>query len=675
RNSHLTITHDQPALIDPEHRTAELLDPETGAATQTIQLDLPADDEVVVSGSTDQARVLIVTGSRGELISCTFAGGCTAPVKLSSAGTDLGNPIEINNHAVVPDYSTGQATIVDLVGSRVVAQRQLFDRPARFELITHDGIIFFNDPNSNAAGVLDLTGDVRTVTKYAEGPAAGDVPPTPDPRTKADQVTKIDQRKQQQGLGLPGRTNSTTPPQPAPKPTASIVVRPGVQGVVGDEFELTMVLQPPSAAKVGWVFGDDTPAEGGITVRHRWQRPGTFTVRATATRDNGETVQSETAVTVAPAGTPPSIARLDIQRPRPVIGESVHFSADTTGQRPDSWRWTVTKPGTAAPEVTSDTAAFDHRFAATGVYTVSLTITSGAKTAQSTKQLTVSRGAVKVWGEDPNEVLREVPEAASNGVIAIDGGDRHCLALKADGSVIAWGDDRSGQTKVPANASSGVVAISAGGGHNLALKSDGSVIAWGSDSSDQSTVPPEALHDVIAIAAGGDHSLALKSDGSVVAWGSDVMDQIKVPDAAKSGVTAIATGNGSHSLALKSDGSVITWGRDAWVRTEVPPTAKSGVVGISVGSGRSLALKSDGSIIRWGAEWDGEIQPPSGPQRDIVSFNTNTDHTLALKADGSVIGWGPEGEGQTSLPPQYDHHVLDVATGTGFSMVIVDGLG
>jgi len=42
----------------------------------------------------------------------------------------------------------------------------------------------------------------------------------------------------------------------------------------------------------------------------------------------------------------------------------------------------------------------------------------------------------------------------------------------------------------------------AAGGHNLALKSDGTVVAWGDNSSGEATVP-SGLSGVVAIAAGG----------------------------------------------------------------------------------------------------------------------------------------------------------------------------
>jgi hypothetical protein len=82
---------------------------------------------------------------------------------------------------------------------------------------------------------------------------------------------------------------------------------------------------------------------------------------------------------------------------------------------------------------------------------------------------------------------------------------------------------------------SGVVAIASGSDSNIALRSDGSLVAWGYNEEGQlgngtttnSPTPVEVegvggvgtLSGVVAIAGGYEHSVALRSDGSVVAWG------------------------------------------------------------------------------------------------------------------------------------------------------------
>ena len=124
------------------------------------------------------------------------------------------------------------------------------------------------------------------------------------------------------------------------------------------------------------------------------------------------------------------------------------------------------------------------------------------------------------------------------------------------GTVVAWGYNGKGQTTVPAGLS-GVVAIAARYDHTVALKQDGTVVAWGSNKdfegkieTGQTTVPA-GLSGVVAIAAGVGHTVALKQDGTVVAWGYNGSDQTTVP-AGLSGVVAIAAG-ALHTVALKLD--------------------------------------------------------------------------------------------------------------------------
>src|SRR5438067_2617559 len=88
------------------------------------------------------------------------------------------------------------------------------------------------------------------------------------------------------------------------------------------------------------------------------------------------------------------------------------------------------------------------------------------------------------------------------------------LASGTTGNVVAWG---AGQTSPPPGLNN-VIAISSSLDHTLALRSDGTVVAWGFDFDGQCDVPA-GLNNVVAVAAGEFFSLALKSDGTVVGWG------------------------------------------------------------------------------------------------------------------------------------------------------------
>ncbi len=82
-------------------------------------------------------------------------------------------------------------------------------------------------------------------------------------------------------------------------------------------------------------------------------------------------------------------------------------------------------------------------------------------------------------------------------------------AVAQDGAIVGWG----GQVVVPPSALTDLVAVAAGAGHSLGLKADGSVVAWGNNSEGECNVPAPNS-GFIAVAGGYEHSLGLKADGA-----------------------------------------------------------------------------------------------------------------------------------------------------------------
>jgi alpha-tubulin suppressor-like RCC1 family protein len=159
------------------------------------------------------------------------------------------------------------------------------------------------------------------------------------------------------------------------------------------------------------------------------------------------------------------------------------------------------------------------------------------------------------------------------GVTAISAGLEHALALLDDGSVVSWGNDNSGQlgdgiegtsSDAPVSVtglSESVSAVSAGLDHSLALLADGTVVAWGDDGSGElgngshtstdSPVPVSNLTNVTSISAGSNFSLAL-SAGLVYTWGLDgtTLNNVPVEEKRVRGYIAAISAGGDHSLAL-----------------------------------------------------------------------------------------------------------------------------
>jgi alpha-tubulin suppressor-like RCC1 family protein len=182
-------------------------------------------------------------------------------------------------------------------------------------------------------------------------------------------------------------------------------------------------------------------------------------------------------------------------------------------------------------------------------------------------------GQVRAWGYDlkdgrlgagstlntpsplPNLVLKS-DGTPLDQIVQVSAGYDFSLALDADGSVWAWGDNQYGQlgqgsmgasvpTAVQVKAAgggtlSGIAMVAAGGNHALALDRDGNVLAWGLATSgqlgdgpnrpvvNQSTLPRAVvgvtggnLGAVQSIAAGYATSLALDGTGLVLSWGDN----------------------------------------------------------------------------------------------------------------------------------------------------------
>jgi len=243
------------------------------------------------------------------------------------------------------------------------------------------------------------------------------------------------------------------------------------------------------------------------------------------------------------------------------------------------------------------------------------------------------------WGQ-----VTDVPEGSD--FIDVAAGKWHCLALRSDGSIEAWGrKDAYGEVSGKPTGND-FIAIAAGLYHSVALKSDGSIVAWGDNYYGQAT--PPSGNNFVAITAGDNHSLALKSDGTIVGWGWNNHHECDAPDPDPDTVyTAIAAGR-FHNLALQSDGKVKAWGDNWYGQVELYPGADNKKhVAVAACGYRSFLLRDDRTLISWGfGDWlDEEKKIPRYHYRhpdgtDFVAIAAGWKHILALTSDGRILSWG-----------------------------------
>ncbi len=253
-----------------------------------------------------------------------------------------------------------------------------------------------------------------------------------------------------------------------------------------------------------------------------------------------------------------------------------------------------------------------------------------------TVTVTAQSGVKKIYTITATRKLK-VTAIAANGFWS--------MALKEDGTVVAWGDNGMKQTNVPAGLTD-VKAIAAGYDHGLALKNDGSLVCWGDNDHGECDIPPALTGvKVKAVTAGQRFTFALKEDGTVIGWGAYMTDMLKMPDGL-TGIQAIGAGDACMSVSL-ADGSVVAWGNTYYGQTTVP----SGLIDVKVlsSSYHTMALKGDGTVVAWGNNTRHEIEVPAG-LTGALGIAAGAYHSVAIKSNGMVTTWGDDGDGQSSIP-------------------------
>jgi alpha-tubulin suppressor-like RCC1 family protein len=315
-------------------------------------------------------------------------------------------------------------------------------------------------------------------------------------------------------------------------------------------------------------------------------------------------------------------------------------------------------------------------------------------------------GTVWGWGAEHGQLatgntggyrLSPVLPRVSPEITAVAAGVDHGLYLRRDRSLWAAGHSTYGQIgdgltgnfvrdpPVPVPGMHEVIAVAAGALHSVALKADGTVWAWGRNADGQLgdgtasdrllPVRVVGLPSVTAVSARGYSSFALTSSGDVWAWGNNDQGQLgdgstidrTVPVSVQglSGVAKLVT-SGASTFALTTGGAVWAWGSNsAWQLGDgsqddrhlpVPCVQAPDVVDIGSAGSATLILRRDGTVWGWGVNQDGvlgstpssvvlqavQVQGISG----VTAITTAFAHCLALRADGTVWSWGWNAHGQ-----------------------------
>ena len=280
---------------------------------------------------------------------------------------------------------------------------------------------------------------------------------------------------------------------------------------------------------------------------------------------------------------------------------------------------------------------------------------------------------------------------------SVSTGGSHTIALKADGSLWAWGENDQGQlgggndnrgnksSPTRIGTETNWASVSAGHDCTIALKADGSLWAWGYNGSwilgdgigvSFINTPTRIGTETnwASVSAGGNHYMAIKTDGSLWAWGKTGSGELgDGTNTTKTTPTRVGTetnwksvsAGSSHTMAIKADGSLWAWGwnvygqlGDGTTTQKLIPTQISSDINwasVSAGGISTMAIKTDGSLWAWGYNGDGLLGDGTNTTRTTptrIGTETNWKSiskgggSMAIKTDDSLWAWGFNGDGQ-----------------------------
>lgn len=353
-------------------------------------------------------------------------------------------------------------------------------------------------------------------------------------------------------------------------------------------------------------------------------------------------------------------------------------------------------------------------------------------------------GTLWAWGLNDrgqlgvgNTVNSSVPVqvGSDHNWTSVSAGGKHTIALKSDGTLWAWGYNYFGQlgngtisgwsASFPEPVQIGTdkdwSSISAGINHNLALKANGSLWAWGENTLGQlgngstSTGIATPVHIDIntkwrQISAGGYFSAALKSDGSLWAWGDNYYGQIAngntasvtEPSQIGTNVWKNVQAGKYHVIATSTDGTAWQWGDVLGAGQSVPSNPVmisniSKIVSVSAGEYTAYALASDGKLYTWGKNNLGQLgtgsiqeQAQENPEfngsksNEIITVASGHGFsTMVLYGNGNLKGWGYNGDYNLGIGDNIDYNAptdipaagennISISVGYGHSLVLKD---
>ncbi len=268
----------------------------------------------------------------------------------------------------------------------------------------------------------------------------------------------------------------------------------------------------------------------------------------------------------------------------------------------------------------------------------------------------MSDGTVMAWGNDTFQqtTVPVIPDDLALGgrarILSVAAGGPYNACVLSDGTLMLWGHQYLSSIPLPANEKFSRVEL--GWGTAVAMRTDGSLVAWGDNTFGRATVPvlPPGVH-YVAFDETWSHTVAIRSDGYAEQFGEFNAPIPPLPN----GLRYIdADAESRQTVLLRSDGVVLCPACAPASLSNVPALAPGlRYVDVTHCEGFLAALRSDGTLALWGgvggASWDPLPVLPTGCV--YVEISGGYYLIAARRSDGQVVVAGNLGNREEFVPP------------------------
>ncbi len=264
----------------------------------------------------------------------------------------------------------------------------------------------------------------------------------------------------------------------------------------------------------------------------------------------------------------------------------------------------------------------------------------------------------------PGFNFMKIPKALANNALEISVGSTFGVGIDRNGKLYQWGKPVKKMVATFPKEEGKYTMVSAGKDHALAIKEDGTLITWGNDRHNLAKIPRELTQGdpIKQIYAGDQFSLALKEDGNMYFWGNSsliTMTQNSIGRKIQGQIQSFVASS-DNVIVVLNDGSLNVLGIKGTPVHRVPEEVQGNVKQLALTKDAALALTTDGKLHVWGQDRNGLLNIPEEITGNIKEIGRGRNHFVVVDEQNQVFGWGSNYLGQINIPTSLAKGSLDI---------------